>query len=107
MKQVKLSVKEAMKLPNGRKIALRFNETLQLVGAEAGILSGILGLLGFDYTKFLICGKRLEKDFLQDKIYNVQCVKKMFHFDEDSGGNIKRTILKMIGMAWKETRNRL
>ncbi|XP_072054951.1 uncharacterized protein [Arachis hypogaea] len=75
MKQVKLSVKEAMKLPNGRKIALRFNETLQLVGAEAGILSGILGLLGFDYTKFLICGKRLEKDFLQDKIYNVQCVK--------------------------------
>ncbi|KAL4338156.1 hypothetical protein AHAS_Ahas12G0182000 [Arachis hypogaea] len=29
----------------------------------------------------------------------------MFHFDEDSGGIIKRTILKMLGRAWKETRN--
>ncbi|RYQ90704.1 hypothetical protein Ahy_B09g096732 [Arachis hypogaea] len=31
----------------------------------------------------------------------------MFHFDEDCGGIIKRIILKMLGRAWKETRNRL
>ncbi|KAL4328246.1 hypothetical protein AHAS_Ahas13G0180900 [Arachis hypogaea] len=44
-------------IANGRKIVLRFNENLQPVGDEAGILSGILGLLGSDYTKFSICKK--------------------------------------------------
>ncbi|XP_057744746.1 uncharacterized protein LOC130962564 [Arachis stenosperma] len=51
IKQVKLSVKEAMKPPNGRK--------------------------------------------------------EMFHFEEDSRGIIKGIISKMLGRAWKETRNRL
>ncbi|KAL4275108.1 hypothetical protein AHAS_Ahas20G0074200 [Arachis hypogaea] len=54
---VKLSVKEAMKPPNGRKIVLRFNSALQPVGDEAGLLSGVMGLLGSDYTKFPICEK--------------------------------------------------
>ncbi|XP_020994366.1 uncharacterized protein LOC107481237 [Arachis duranensis] len=106
MKQVKLSVKEDMKPPNGRKIVLRFNEILQPVEAEAGILSGVLGLLGSNYNKFLIYEKDRRKVRFKDKIYN-KCVKEMFHFDEDSGGKIKRTILKMLGRAWKETRNRL
>ena len=33
--------------------------------------------------------------------------KEMFHFDEDSGEIIKRTILKMLGRFWKDTRNML
>ncbi|XP_057747424.1 uncharacterized protein LOC130966624 [Arachis stenosperma] len=78
-----MSVKEAMKPPNGRKIVLRFNSALQLVGDEAGIVSGVMGMLGSDYTKFPIC----EKDWR----------KEMFHFDEDSRGIIKRIIFKMLG----------
>ncbi|KAL4356358.1 hypothetical protein AHAS_Ahas09G0078700 [Arachis hypogaea] len=95
-----------MKPSNGRKIVLKFNERLQPVGNEVGILSGILGLLGSDYTKFSICRKDWKKVRSKNKIYN-ECVKKIFHFDEDSGGIIKHTIFKMLGRAWKDTRNRL
>ncbi|XP_072087365.1 uncharacterized protein [Arachis hypogaea] len=104
--EVKLSVKEAMKPPNGRKIVLRFNSALQPVGDEAGLLSSVMGLLGSDYTKFLICEKDWRKVRTRDKIYN-ECVKEMFHFEEDSRGIIKRIIFKMLGRAWKETKNRL
>ncbi|RYR49871.1 hypothetical protein Ahy_A07g036398 [Arachis hypogaea] len=106
IKQVKLSVKEAMKPPNGRKIVLRFNSALQPVGDEAGLLSGVMGLLGSDYTKFPICEKDRRKVHTKDKVYN-ECVKEMFHFEEDSRGIVKRIIFKMLGRAWKETRNRL
>ncbi|KAL4300904.1 hypothetical protein AHAS_Ahas17G0247500 [Arachis hypogaea] len=95
-----------MKPPNGRKIVLKFHENLQLVKDEAGILSDILRLLGSDYTKFSICEKDWRKVRSKDKIYN-ECVEKMFHFDEDSAGIIKRIILKMLGSAWKKTRNSL
>ncbi|KAL4293884.1 hypothetical protein AHAS_Ahas18G0172700 [Arachis hypogaea] len=95
-----------MKPPNGRKIVLRFNSELQLVGDEVGILSDVLGLLGFNYTKFPICEKDWRKVHTRGKVY-IECVKEMFHFDEDSGGIIKRIILKMLGRAWKETRNKL
>ncbi|XP_072054717.1 uncharacterized protein [Arachis hypogaea] len=73
-KQLHLSVKKAMKSPSGRTIVLRFNERLQPVGNEAGILSDVLGLLGFDYTKFPICEKDWRKVRSKDKIYN-ECVK--------------------------------
>ncbi|RYR13349.1 hypothetical protein Ahy_B04g070395 isoform E [Arachis hypogaea] len=106
IKQLHLSVREAMKPPNGRNIVLRFNDRLQPVGNEAGILSGIVRMLGFDYTKFPICEKDWRKVRSRDKIYN-ECVKELFHFEEDSGGIIKRTILKMLGRAWKDTRNHL
>ncbi|XP_057734190.1 uncharacterized protein LOC130949513 [Arachis stenosperma] len=106
IKHLKLSVKEAMKPPNGRKIVLRFNSELQPVGDEASILSGILRLLGSDYTKFSICEKDWRKVHTRDKVYN-ECVKEMFHFDEDCGAIIKHIILKMLGRTWKETRNRL
>ncbi|RYR08242.1 hypothetical protein Ahy_B05g075817 [Arachis hypogaea] len=99
IKQVKLSVKEAMKPPNERKIVLRFNSALQPVGDEAGLLSSVMGLLGSDYTKFPICEKDWRKVRTRDK--------EMFHFEEDSRGIIKRIIFKMLGRAWKETRNRL
>ncbi|RYR39640.1 hypothetical protein Ahy_A09g045207 [Arachis hypogaea] len=63
-----------MKPSNGRKIVLKFNERLQPVGNEVGILSGILGLLGSDYTKFSICRKDWKKVRSKNKIYN-ECVK--------------------------------
>nr|XP_025637727.1 uncharacterized protein LOC112733076 [Arachis hypogaea] len=106
IKHVKLSVKEAMKPPNGRKVVLRFNSALQPVGDEAGLLSGVMGLLVSDCTKFPICERDWRKVRTRDKVYN-EIVKEMFHFEEDSRGIIKRIIFKMLGRAWKETRNRL
>ncbi|RYR62921.1 hypothetical protein Ahy_A04g020677 [Arachis hypogaea] len=85
-------MKEAMKPANSRKIVHRFNKRLQPIGNEVGIRSDVLGLLGSNYTKFPIC----EKDWR----------KEMFYFEEDSGGIIKRTVLKMLGRAWNKTRNR-
>ncbi|KAL4394791.1 hypothetical protein AHAS_Ahas02G0187300 [Arachis hypogaea] len=38
----RLSVREAMERPNGRKIVLRFNNAKQAIGNEAGLLSGVL-----------------------------------------------------------------
>ncbi|KAL4357616.1 hypothetical protein AHAS_Ahas09G0204500 [Arachis hypogaea] len=95
-----------MKPPNGRKIVPRFNNRLQPVGNEASILSGVVEMLGSDYTKFSICEKDWKKVRSRDKIYN-ECVKELFHFEEDNGRIIKRTILKMLGRVWKDTRNHL
>ncbi|RYR39052.1 hypothetical protein Ahy_A09g044458 [Arachis hypogaea] len=101
---VKLSVKEAMKPPNERKIVLRFNSKLQPVGDEASILSGILRLLGSDYTKFSICERTGERFTPGTRSIMNQ---EMFHFYEDCGAIIKHIILKMLRRTWKETRNRL
>ncbi|XP_020967503.1 uncharacterized protein LOC110266817 [Arachis ipaensis] len=95
-----------MKPPNGRKIILRINSKLQPVGDKTGILSSVLGLLGSDYTKFLICEKDWRKVRTKDKVYN-ECVKEMFHFDENSGGITKFIILKIPRRAWKETMDKL
>ncbi|RYR77806.1 hypothetical protein Ahy_A01g002428 [Arachis hypogaea] len=77
-------------------------------GDEAGLLSGVLGLLGSDYENFLICEKRWRKITTKDKVSN-KCVnvKQIFHFDENSKGTIKKNILKSMGKSWKETRLRL
>ncbi|XP_057758011.1 uncharacterized protein LOC130977032 [Arachis stenosperma] len=74
IKQLHLNVREAMKPPNGRKIVLRFNDRLQPVGNEASILSGVVIMLGSDFTKFPICEKDWRKVRSRDKIYN-ECVK--------------------------------
>ncbi|KAL4392047.1 hypothetical protein AHAS_Ahas03G0306000 [Arachis hypogaea] len=42
----------------------------------------------------------------KDMVYN-DCIKKMFHFDEDRGGRIKKIILQSIGKSSKKTRGRL
>ncbi|RYQ95135.1 hypothetical protein Ahy_B08g090181 [Arachis hypogaea] len=55
----RLSVREAMERPNGRRIVLRFNNEMHPIGDEAGLLSGVLGLLGSDYLKFPI--ERIEE----------------------------------------------
>ncbi|KAL4329825.1 hypothetical protein AHAS_Ahas13G0338800 [Arachis hypogaea] len=52
IKQEKLSVREAMKWPDGRRIILKFNNEMQPIRDEVGLLSGVLGMLGADYKKF-------------------------------------------------------
>nr|XP_025632409.1 uncharacterized protein LOC112727026 [Arachis hypogaea] len=84
IKPAKLSVREAMERPNGRRIMLRFNNEKQPVGDEAGLLSGILGMLGANYGKFPICEESWRHVTTKDKVYS-ECVKK----------------------SWKDTRLRL
>ncbi|KAL4321876.1 hypothetical protein AHAS_Ahas14G0154300 [Arachis hypogaea] len=106
IKQAKMSVREAMERSlNGSKIILRFNEELQAVGDGAGLLSGILGALDSDYSKFPICEKSWAKVRDKDRVYD-DCIKEMFHF-QDSSGRIKKTLLQQMGKSWKDTRGRL
>ncbi|XP_052107592.1 uncharacterized protein LOC110274237 [Arachis duranensis] len=75
VKPAKMSVREAMEQSlNGSKIILRFNEELQAVGDGAGLLSGILGALGSDYSKFPIYEKSWPKVWGKDRVYN-DCIK--------------------------------
>ncbi|XP_020960389.1 uncharacterized protein LOC110263448 [Arachis ipaensis] len=106
IKPAKLSVREAMERPNGRRIVLKFNNEKQPIGDKVGLLSGVLGLLGSNYEKFSICEESGRKITTKDKVYN-ECVKQLFHFDEESEGIIKKNILKIMGKSWKETRLRL
>ncbi|KAL4300353.1 hypothetical protein AHAS_Ahas17G0192400 [Arachis hypogaea] len=101
-----MSLREAIERSlNGSKIILRFNEELQAVGDRAGLLSGILGALGSDYSKFPICEKSWLKVRGKDRVYD-DCIKEMFHF-QDSSGLIKKLFLKQMGKSWKDTRGRL
>ncbi|XP_016170272.1 uncharacterized protein LOC107612955 [Arachis ipaensis] len=106
IKPAKVSVREAMERPNGRRIMLRFNNEKQPVGDEAGLLSGVLGMLGSDYGKFPICEESWRHVTTKDKVYN-KCVKQIFQFEEDSEGIIRKNILKSMGKSWKDTRLRL
>ncbi|XP_072085907.1 uncharacterized protein [Arachis hypogaea] len=95
-----------MERPNGRRIVLKFNNAKQPIGDEAGLLSGVLGLLGSDYEKFYIFEESWRKIITKNKVYN-EYVKQIFYFDEDNEGTIKKNILKSIGKSWKKTRLRL
>ncbi|XP_020969011.1 uncharacterized protein LOC110267594 [Arachis ipaensis] len=75
VKQAKMSVKEDMEqFLNGSKVILRFNDELQAIGDRAGMLSGILGVMGSDYSKFPICEKSWAKVQGKDTVYN-DCTK--------------------------------
>ncbi|RYR77905.1 hypothetical protein Ahy_A01g002603 [Arachis hypogaea] len=89
--------------PARLSIVLRFNKAKQAIGNEAGLLSSVLGLLGFDFGKFSICEKSWRKITTKDKFIMSQ----IFHIDEDSEGTIKKNILKSMGKSWKKTRLRL
>ncbi|XLT39255.1 hypothetical protein HN873_070547 [Arachis hypogaea] len=52
---MKLTVKEALALPPGKKIVLQHNRKLQQVGQAAGLLSEFLGTLGDDFQQLPIC----------------------------------------------------
>ncbi|KAL4390086.1 hypothetical protein AHAS_Ahas03G0109900 [Arachis hypogaea] len=106
VKQTKMSVKGAMERSlNDSKIILRFNEKLQAVGDRAGLLSGILGawvLITANFLSVIKVGQRCRK-----KTGWTLSLQEMFHFQEDSGGRIKKTFLQQIGRSWKDTRGRL
>ncbi|XP_057751665.1 uncharacterized protein LOC130969793 [Arachis stenosperma] len=89
IKAANISVREAMERSNGRRIVLRFNNEKQPVGDEAGLLSGVLGMLGSDYGKFPICEESWRHVTTKEKVY-FECVKQIFEFDEDSDGVIKK-----------------
>ncbi|RYR10103.1 hypothetical protein Ahy_B05g078574 [Arachis hypogaea] len=54
---------------------LKFNNKMQPIGDETGLLSGVLGLLRADYEKFSICEKSWYKITTKEKVY-IECVKK-------------------------------
>ncbi|RYR03965.1 hypothetical protein Ahy_B06g083450 [Arachis hypogaea] len=87
VKHAKMSVREDMKRSlNGRKIILRS--------------------AGSYYSKFPICEKSWAKVQGKDRVYD-DCIKEMFHFQEDSGGRIKKTFLQQMERSWKDTSGRL
>ncbi|RYR31683.1 hypothetical protein Ahy_B01g056554 isoform B [Arachis hypogaea] len=66
----RLIVREAMKQPKSRKIILKFNNKLQPIGDEGGLLSGVLGLLGADDGKFSFCERSWRNISTKGKVYN-------------------------------------
>ncbi|XP_052107575.1 uncharacterized protein LOC110273608 [Arachis duranensis] len=103
----KLSVKEAIALPSNTKIVLPFNSQLQSIGQAAGLLSGFIGNLGADYSQFPIYLEswKLVSKAKRDHAYNM--LKRVFYYEDDTGGKIKRDILKRIGKNWKDSRHHL
>ncbi|XP_020978278.1 uncharacterized protein LOC110271615 [Arachis ipaensis] len=104
---MELTVKEALALPPRRKIVLQHNRELQQVGQAAGLLSGFLGTLGVDFQQLPICEtswKRMNKAF---KEHAFDQVKRVFHYEDDGRGRIKRKIIQRIGRSWRNTRNLL
>ncbi|KAL4380855.1 hypothetical protein AHAS_Ahas04G0075200 [Arachis hypogaea] len=53
---------------------LKFSNVKQRIGDEAGLLNGVLGLLGSDYKKLPIYEESGRKITTKDKVYN-DCVK--------------------------------
>ncbi|XP_020960030.1 uncharacterized protein LOC107648166 [Arachis ipaensis] len=96
-KVCKLSVKEAIALPSNTKIVLPFNSELQPIGQAAGLLSGFIGSLGVDYSQFPIHLEswKLVSKVKRDHAYDM--LKRVFYYEDDAGGKIKRDILKRIG----------
>ncbi|RYR65755.1 hypothetical protein Ahy_A03g011680 [Arachis hypogaea] len=73
----------------------------------AGLLSGFIGNLGADYSQFPIYLEswKLVSKAKRDHAYNM--LKRVFYYEDDAGGKIKRDILKMIGKNWKDSRHHL
>ncbi|RYR27150.1 uncharacterized protein [Arachis hypogaea] len=103
----KLSVKEAIGLPSNTKIVLQFNSELQPIGQAAGLLSGFIGSLGADYSRFPIHLEswKLVSKAKRDHAYDM--LKRVFYYEDDAGGKIKRDILKRIEKNWKDSRHHL
>nr|XP_025678846.1 uncharacterized protein LOC112778775 [Arachis hypogaea] len=103
----RLSVKEAIALPSNTKIVLPFNKELQPIGQTAGLFSGFLGSLGADYSQFLIYAESWKHVNKAKKEHAYDMIKRVFYYEDDAGGKIKRRIMKRIGKNWKDTRHNL
>ncbi|RYR16280.1 hypothetical protein Ahy_B04g073279 [Arachis hypogaea] len=95
-----LTVKEALALPPGKKI-------LQQVGQAADLLSGFLGTLGSDFQQLPICAKSWKTMSKASKEHAYDQVKRVFHYEDDKRGWIKRGILQRIRSCWRNLRNHL
>nr|XP_025652079.1 uncharacterized protein LOC112748086 [Arachis hypogaea] len=104
---MELTVKEALALPPGKKIVLHHNRELQQVGQAAGLLSGFLGTLGYDFQQLPICTKSWKTMSKASKEHAYDQVKRVFHYEDDKRGWIKRKILQRIGNCWRNSRNYL
>ncbi|RYQ85604.1 hypothetical protein Ahy_B10g105169 [Arachis hypogaea] len=104
---MELTVKEALALPPGKKIVLHHNRELQQVGQAAGLLSGFLGTLGSDFQQLPICAKSWKTMSKASKEHAYDQVKRVFHYEDDKRGWIKRRILQRIGSCWRNSRNHL
>nr|XP_025635506.1 uncharacterized protein LOC112729547 [Arachis hypogaea] len=104
---VNLTVKEALALPPGKKIVLHHNRELQQVGQAAGLLSGFLETLGSDFQQLPICAKSWKTMSKASKEHAYDQVKRVFHYEDDKRGWIKRGILQRIRSYWRNSRNHL
>ncbi|RYQ84868.1 hypothetical protein Ahy_B10g104364 [Arachis hypogaea] len=96
IKQARLSVRKAIKWPNGRKIILKFNRKLQSIRDGSDLLSGIFGLLVLTIIIFFICDKIWRKINTKDKIYNDgiknDTMSKLYHEYYDSMKALEQNI---------------
>ncbi|XP_057740548.1 uncharacterized protein LOC130957721 [Arachis stenosperma] len=111
---MELTVKEALTLPPGKKIVLHHNRELQQVGQTAGLLSGFLGTLGSDFQQLSNvtnnCSDNNNNN--NNRTYkpheNVKAAPiRVFHYEDDKRGWIKRKIVQRIGSCWRNARNHL
>ncbi|XP_016185163.1 uncharacterized protein LOC107626775 [Arachis ipaensis] len=100
-------MKQAIALPSNTKIVLPFNKELQPIGQAVGLLSGFLGSLGADYSQFPIHLDSWKHVSKAKKEHTYDMVKRVFQFEDDAGGKIKRDIMKRIRKIWKDTRHHL
>ncbi|XP_072067741.1 uncharacterized protein [Arachis hypogaea] len=104
IKNMDLTVKEALALPPGRKIILHHNKEMQQVGQSAGQLSGFLGSLGADFQQLPICEESLKTMNKAIKEHVFDQFKQVFHYEDDGGRRIKWRIIQRIGKNWKNTK---
>ncbi|XP_016199229.1 uncharacterized protein LOC107640195 [Arachis ipaensis] len=104
---MELTVKEVLALPPGKKIVLHHNRELQQVGQAVGLLSGFLGTLGSDFQQLPICAKSWKTMSKASKEHAYDQIKRVFHYEDDKRGWIKREILQRIGSCWRNSRNHL
>ncbi|XP_020972485.1 uncharacterized protein LOC110269161 [Arachis ipaensis] len=104
---MELTVKEALAIPPGKKIVLNHNRELQQVGQAAGLLSGFLGTLASDFQQLPISEKSWKTMSKASKEHAFDQFKRVFHYEDDGRGIIKRGIVKRIGSSWRNTRNHL
>ncbi|RYR35286.1 hypothetical protein Ahy_A10g050440 [Arachis hypogaea] len=102
-----MSVKEVIALPSNTKIVHPFNKELQPIGQAVGLFSGFLGSLGADYFQFPIYADSWKHVNKAKKEHAYDMIKRIFHYEDDAGGKIKREIMKRIGKNWKGTRHNL
>ncbi|XP_015970414.1 uncharacterized protein LOC107493895 [Arachis duranensis] len=104
---MELTVKEALALPLGKKIVLNHNRELQQVGQAAGLLSGFLGTLSSDFQQLPIGEKSWKTMSKASKEHAFDQFKRVFHYEDDGRGIIKRGIVQRIGNSWRNARNHL